>query len=319
MIKVSVIIPVYKVEQYIERCARSLFGQSLNEMEFIFVDDCSPDNSMQIVEQVLSQYPHRRLQTRFVKHDLNRGLTCARNTGLAVAKGQYIAHCDSDDWVSPNMYKTLLMKAEESAADVAYCDFIAVYKDKSIEYHCAKLLNDKGDYLRYYMTHGWTSVWNLIAKRNLYSEHGLVSPENFTYCEDFYLSVKLMFHAKKIVKLDEPLYYYNRLNTSSLLNTTTDKSISDEILCYTGLIDFFNERGCIDDYIKELSWKILKCKQDWVLNSQKHNDFSAAGSLAHNYIWSCPFLNLKMKIMMWMLCHNMRGIVVCLIKLRQLF
>lgn len=317
MVKVSVVVPVYNVELYIERCARSLFEQSLEDMEFIFVDDCSPDNSVKIIEQVLAQYPHRRSQTKIIRHVKNKGLTAARNSGLEIANGEYIAHCDSDDWVSSDMYKRLLLNAEKSEADIAYCDFIAVYPDKCIEYDCSKIIDNKADFIRYYMTHGWTSIWNMISKKTLYTDHGLSSPTDFTYCEDFYLSVKLMYFASKVVKLNEYLYYYNRLNMSSLLNKDTQKSMFDELRCYSSIIDFFVLQGCIDEYIRELSWKILRCKQDLVLDRSRHEEFLALYPESNKYIWSCPFLNFKMKVMMLLLSLRLRPIVMIFLWFRK--
>ena len=107
--KVSVCSPVYGVEKYIERCARSLFDQTMkNDIEFIFVDDCTPDRSIEVLEAILSEYPERRSQVKIVRHSHNKGLTGARNTALKEASGEYIIHCDSDDWVDLEAYKTVL-------------------------------------------------------------------------------------------------------------------------------------------------------------------------------------------------------------------
>lgn len=109
MPKISVIVPIYKVEKYIGRCARSLFEQSLEDMEFIFVDDCSPDNSISIVKTMAEDYPKRKNQIKFLHHKVNRGLTTTRNTGLSVATGDYIAYCDSDDWFDLTMYENYII------------------------------------------------------------------------------------------------------------------------------------------------------------------------------------------------------------------
>ena len=87
---VSVIVPIYGVEPYIEKCARSLFEQSLENMEFIFVNDCTPDKSVEILRQVIEDYPRRYLQIQIIEHEENRGLAMARNSGLLIAKGEYI-------------------------------------------------------------------------------------------------------------------------------------------------------------------------------------------------------------------------------------
>ena len=95
----------------------------LDDIEYFFVNDCSPDKSIEVLERILEEYPHRKHQVRILHHDKNKGLTSTRNTGLVAATGEYIAHCDSDDWVEPNMYETLYNKAKEEKADVVYCNF----------------------------------------------------------------------------------------------------------------------------------------------------------------------------------------------------
>ena len=129
--KVSVIIPVYNVEKYMEKCCRSLFGQTLENMEFIFVDDCTPDNSISVIESVLQEYPQRKSQVKITHHDKNRGLPSARNTGLGLAQGNYIIHCDSDDWVAPFMYEKMYARAVAENADIVWCDILAVYSSHS--------------------------------------------------------------------------------------------------------------------------------------------------------------------------------------------
>ena len=116
--KISVIVPVYGVEKYIERCARSLFEQTLEDIEYIFVDDCTPDNSISILCKVLSDYPNRKKQVKILHHEKNKGLAQARQTGLKIASGEYIAHCDSDDWVDKDLYEIAHNKAKSESLDV---------------------------------------------------------------------------------------------------------------------------------------------------------------------------------------------------------
>ena len=112
MINVSVIVPVYKVEAFIEHCIRSLMEQTLREVEFVIVDDCSPDNSLSIARRVIKDYPEREGQVRLIRHEANKGLPAARNSGLAVATGEYVFHCDSDDFVEPEMLERLYRTAK---------------------------------------------------------------------------------------------------------------------------------------------------------------------------------------------------------------
>ena len=99
MVRVSVVVPIYNVSQYIERCVRSLFEQTLQDIEYIFVNDCTPDASIAILEKLMEEYPARKKQSQVIHHEKNQGLACSRIDGVKVATGKYIIHCDSDDWV----------------------------------------------------------------------------------------------------------------------------------------------------------------------------------------------------------------------------
>ena len=121
MPKVSVIIPVYSVERYIGRCVESLFGQTLDDMEFVFVDDCTPDRSMEVMREVLERYPHRKAQVREVRLDAHRGQAVGRRAGVEVATGDFVTHCDSDDYVDSDMCRALYQAAVDSGYEMVYC------------------------------------------------------------------------------------------------------------------------------------------------------------------------------------------------------
>ena len=127
MPKVSVIIPVYGVEKYIERCARSLFEQTLNDIEYIFVDDCSPDKSIEILEHIVEEYRPRftreKKVVRIERMLTNSGLPAVRKHGIQFSTGEYVIHCDSDDWVHPEMYERLYNYAVTGDYDMVWCDY----------------------------------------------------------------------------------------------------------------------------------------------------------------------------------------------------
>ena len=118
---ISVVIPIYRVEAFIERCARSLMEQTMDDVEYIFVDDCSPDGSIDILNHVVAEYPQRKVQ--IIRHEVNHGLPAARNTGLAVTTGEYIFHCDSDDYMECDALEKMYNKAVETDADIVYSDW----------------------------------------------------------------------------------------------------------------------------------------------------------------------------------------------------
>ena len=117
-INVTILIPVYGVEKYIERCARSLFEQTYRDIEYLFIDDCTPDKSIDILKNVMAHYPERASHVTIIRHDVNRGLAAARNSAVANCKTEWVLHVDSDDWLERNAVELLVNKQEETGADI---------------------------------------------------------------------------------------------------------------------------------------------------------------------------------------------------------
>ncbi|MBQ1779984.1 MAG: glycosyltransferase family 2 protein, partial [Bacteroidales bacterium] len=130
MYQVSILVPIYEVEKYIERCARSLFEQTYDNLEYIFVDDCSPDKSMEILEQVMEDYPNRKKQVRIIRHEHNRGLAAARNTALDAATSPFITHVDSDDYLSLDAIHLLVNKQVETDADIVSGNYFVIESNR---------------------------------------------------------------------------------------------------------------------------------------------------------------------------------------------
>ncbi len=318
MPKVSVIIPVYNVENYIERCARSLFEQTLDDIEYIFVDDCTPDNSIDIINSILQEYPDRQAQVTFIKHEKNKGLPAARNSGLEVATGDYIAHCDSDDWVDKNMYKELYLEAIAKNADIAICNMFFARKNKLEEYQSAQFNLSKKESLKEYIIGGMTSLCNILVRREVYTKNKLSPTISINYCEDFILSVKLLHKACKVTHINKALYYYNQLNTGSFLRSRRKEAEKEEIKAYLDVIGYFKKEGEYPLYAKQICWRILKAKQEWILDPKEHKTFLATYPESHSYILNNPMINNKLKIMMWCTTHHLGWVTNGIIFLRNL-
>lgn len=321
MIQVSVIIPVFKAENYIEKCAHSLFSQSLEDIEFIFVDDCSPDKSMQVLAEVINQYPHRRECVKVISHSVNMGVSAARNTGLKLAEGQYIAYCDSDDFVDCDMYKDMYYLAIQKEADAVLCDFNMYFGENNIKYieTIPVQTNNKEGILKSYLGCGWTLISTVMVRKEIYDTYQLASNDNIGYCEDFYLNFRLLYASEKIAKVNKPLYYYNMVNEASTMHNLGPKASNDEQFVYFEIIRLLKEDNVLKLYEKELSWRILKNKQDLVLDITRHKAFMEIFPASHKYILSCPksFCNNKIKVMMWLLTHNCRLILLLILFLRS--
>ena len=120
---VSILVPVYNVSDFIERCLHTLFRQTYPNIQYIFVDDCSPDRSVEIIQDVLKDYPQRKDDVKIIKHEKNRGLAAARNTGLENAEGDFILNIDSDDFIELDMVELMFGKTKEEEDNIVVCDF----------------------------------------------------------------------------------------------------------------------------------------------------------------------------------------------------
>lgn len=204
---VSIIIPVYSVEQYIERCARSLFSQTFDNIEYVFVDDCTPDHSISVLLNVLKEYPNRLDSVKIVRHDVNRGLPAARETGIKNSSGEYIIHCDSDDWIDNNYIEQLYSNIVNTNSDVAVCDIISTDGHSSIEKRVGAYSTDYTVFVKdiFRLKTTWSLV-NKLVRRELYNDV-MQYPTKYMG-EDMALCMQLLSKHRKIVYVSNCNYYY---------------------------------------------------------------------------------------------------------------
>lgn len=224
--KVSVIVPIYKVEKFIGRCAESLMQQTLDDVEYIFVNDATPDKSMEVLNKVLKKYPTRAGRISVVEHDVNKGLPAARNTGLALAHGEYVFHCDSDDFVELAMLETLYNAANDNDADIVWCDWFLSF-EKNERYMKQPEFSTAFEALKSMLGGGMKyNVWNKLVKRSLYSDHEILFPAGHGMGEDMTM-IMLFAHARKVKYVPLAFYHYVKLNTSAFSSTISDRHWMD--------------------------------------------------------------------------------------------
>lgn len=219
MIYISVIIPIYKAEDYIERCARSLMEQTMKEgIEFLFINDCTPDNSMAILRNVIVDYPERRHQVRVIENRINLGVSATRKIGVKEAKGEYIGWCDADDWCEVNMYEKMFTSTNNQTKDIVVCDY---WVEKGQNSECIKWVNCstpqdciinmwKGYYLP-------GSFWQQICRKSILQK-SIEMIKEVNYSEDVYATILSCYYAHTISYVNVALYHYNQNNLSSLVH-----------------------------------------------------------------------------------------------------
>lgn len=224
--KLSIIVPVYGVEKYIDKCLNSLVKQSLKEIEVIVVNDGTKDNSQKIVDKYAKKYPDKIKS--YIKE--NGGQGSARNYGLKKATGEYIGYVDSDDFVEKDMYKKLYNKAKENNYDIVVCGNYNVsedYQNKNID---AFINNYNADLENIFF--GKMAVWNKIYKRDILIKNKLEFKEKVWY-EDLAFTLKAIMNSNTFAFIDEPLYDYLIREGSTMNNSNVQRNLE--------ILDAFND------------------------------------------------------------------------------
>lgn len=218
--KVSVIVPVYNIRDFIEECLRSLISQTMTEVEYIIVDDASTDGSYEIIKNLVSDNSNFKI----VRHERNLGLPAARNTGLKMASGVYILHCDGDDYMEPSMVERLYNHAKETSADMVWCDWYLSFSEEERFMKQPDFQSGKEAMLG--MLHGRMkhNVWNKLCKRSLYEN--ISFPSGKTMGEDMTM-IKIAALAGVVSHVSGPLYHYRRTNTEALTQNYTLRKLEE--------------------------------------------------------------------------------------------
>lgn len=231
-IKVSVTVPVYNTSVYLRKCLDSLAAQTLEDIEFILVDDGSTDESGAICDE----YAHN--DTRFrVIHQSNSGSAIARQTGLDMSNGKFVIVCDSDDWVEPNIYEQLYYKAESEEADIVTCGFYAEYGEgktvpRQTVFKEKDGLVDNFDF----MNRGAGSSWVKLIRRSLFETPESRYEPGINLSEDSLILYKLLRANPKVIQIDGHLYHYRRqFGTESYTNNVKMANIHQLYFTYNWL------------------------------------------------------------------------------------
>ncbi|MCR4827868.1 MAG: glycosyltransferase [Bacteroidales bacterium] len=260
MIKVSVILPVYGVADYIEKCTASLLEQTLQEMEFLFVDDHGPDNSIELVQKMIADHP-RRDQFHFLRPEHNLGAGMARNYAIPHAQGEYIAFVDSDDWVEPTMFESLYEQAlRYDGADLCYCQMLKDYAGKqpsevmkNPEIVSGKLSKATKSY---FLTHYVSMFSTYIYRREFVVQHSIAFPESRSADDSFFITSALVF-ATSMAHVDKPFYHY-MIRPGSVTTTKDSTKYLKRLETFRSLMAYLKEQGAYEENKQEIDFIYLK-------------------------------------------------------------
>ncbi len=247
MVKVSVIVPVYNVYDYLSKCLDSLVNQTLREIEIIVVNDGSPDNSQKIIDKYAKNYPEK---IKAYKKE-NGGLSDARNYGIKKATGEYIAFVDSDDYVDTGMYERMYDKAKSGNFDMVVCDLNYVYNDKIVRAY-SHVKHDTTN-IKMTMLNIYPAAWNKIFKRKFFEN---LEFKKKVWFEDVEFLYRILPKIKTIGVVNEPFYQY--LQREGSITKKQDMRIYNYIDNLNGLISYYKDNELYSQYQKELEYVYVR-------------------------------------------------------------
>lgn len=289
--KVSIIIPVYGVEKYIERCARSLFEQTYKNIEYIFVDDATPDNSITVLKRILEEYPDRKGSTVIVSHSFNKGLPAARNTGMQRAEGEYVFHCDSDDFLENNAIELLINKCIETNSDWVYCDFFLSFTHNERRLRLPEYNNASLSLRSLLAGEMKYNVWNKLIRRSLYD--GICFPEGRSMGEDMTI-IKVVSNASSTAYVNKPLYHYAVSSNSAMSHVYDDAKLQSLFSNTLDTVDYIKSNHPEVDQ-RTINWFLLNVKLPFLFsgNSSYYKKWKFWFPEANKDIFSNKFLPLR--------------------------
>lgn len=259
MTKVSVILPVYGVAQFIEDCTRSLLSQTLDDMEFFFVDDHGPDNSIELAKQVIAGSP-RESQFHFLRPEHNLGAGLARNFAIPHCTGEYIAFVDSDDTIEPRMFEELYAEAKRRDADLCCCQMQKYYMDGSKgeimqnpHVEPGELTHEKRSYI---LTHYVSLFASFLFRRQMVVDNDLHFPEDRAADDSFFVSCAWMT-AKSVAYVDKPFYHY-LIRPGSVCTTKDSNKYLKRISVFNKLLQYAKDHGVYAEFKQELDFMYIK-------------------------------------------------------------
>ncbi len=250
MMKVTIAVPVFGVESYIEKCATSIYEQTYSDLEILFINDCTLDKSVEIIRRALEKFPNRKEQVKIINQPINRGCPAARNLAVQIATGEYIFFVDGDDYLEKDSISSLVSEQIDTNADIIAANslnetpegqYVRKYVDinKSKEDMVKECLDDKS----------CQGICGMLIRKSLYWNHNIKADESFHVGEDWQVTPLLLYYANKVAYIDRIVYHYRAANPTSVTNTsqTSYSKLKNRSICFVKtmnrLLESFKDKG----------------------------------------------------------------------------
>lgn len=282
MYKVSICVPIYGVEDYIERCAVSLFEQSYYNIEYVFVNDCTKDKSISVLESVVERYPSRRNDVKIINHLINKGLAAARNTAVENASGEFLLHIDSDDFLDLDTIERLVDTQIKSDSDIVLFDTIKIFPNRTQTIHKKTYSDTKQYLLDALQKNVGVGVCGNMIRTSLYKDFGIKAIEGINMAEDYQVTPRLVYYAKKIATANNTYYHYDLTNQSSYVHNVTITACEQLKASMKIIEDFFSDKEIY--YVKAIKEGVAKTVSFEIIASARQKNGKKVYDFAHRWL-----------------------------------
>lgn len=261
---ISILVPIYKVEKHISKCLDTIFYQTYPDIEYIFVDDCSPDDSLTILKKYIDKNDIDKRKVRIISHLENKGIAITRNNLLDHAKGEYVLFVDSDDWIEADMVEQMVSATNNGTIDIVGCDYTDDYADGTHKFHYENYALDcKENIIRLLNYNIGPTMWKILVRRALFNN--IRFNPAIDIGEDYVASIKLYYHATTCSNIHKFLYHYTQYNETRYSGQIA-KSISDHINAVIEVENFLKSVGLFTQNINnEIRLRKFNIKRYYLL------------------------------------------------------
>ena len=307
-IRVTILMPVFKVEQYLEKTLDSIFTQTYPYLDYVFVNDCSPDNSLQVLTNTINKHGIEKEKYTIVNHEHNEGIAVSRSDCLQYAKGDYVFFVDSDDWIEKDAVEQMVSATKAGTIDIVGCDFKKDYLSGKTTYHHEEYAGTcRENMLRCLNYDIATVLWKLLIRRNLFDNFSITPHVDIV--EDYIMSIKLYYYANSFASIPKAFYHYIQYNQARV-SLQTLWSVNMHIKGVEEVEAFCREKGLVNDDVEhKLLLRKFNIKSNFLTkqlidcHSYEHT-FPEAKS-----IWREMNYSGKEKIKFWLAEHGLYSLL----------
>ena len=304
-IHVTILMPIYKVEQYLEKTLDSVFTQTYPYLDYVFVNDCSPDNSLQVLKDTIARYQIEANRYTIINHIQNEGIAVSRTDCIANAKGDYVYFVDSDDWIEKDTVEQMVYATSGGSIDIVGCDYMKDYLSGETTCHHENYADNCRDNMLRCLNYDIATVlWKLLIRRDLFNNFTITPHVDIV--EDYIMSVKLYYYAKSFTAIPRAFYHYVQYNQARV-SLQTLWSINMHIKGVEEVENFCREKGLCDTIVHhKLLLRKFNILSNFVLNRQLldgnayQNTFPEAKGL-----WREMYYTRKERAKFWLAEHGL--------------